>query len=87
MELEPKTPEEIQQIIKAARDSIWVIEDSIARLDAGDQHTNEIKNTIDRNVNHLKIIVADQEIANSEHDISDLYAAILLGESKLEENI
>lgn len=87
MEREPRTPEQIQATIRAARDSVWVINDEIAKLDAGQPATDERKGNIERNVAHLKLVVADPEIANSGEDISDLHAAIAAGEAKLAENI
>lgn len=87
MDIEPRTEQEILQTIKAARDSVWVIEDTIAQLDAGKTATEDRKGDIERNVGHLKIIVADKEIAESGNDISDLEAAIVTGEAKLAEDI
>lgn len=87
MEREPRTAEEIAQTIKAARDSVWVIEDTIAQLDAGRLANEDRKSNIERNVGHLKLVVADEEIATSGNDISDLQAAIAAGEAKLAENI
>lgn len=83
----PRTLEQIQGTIRAARDSVWVIEDAIQRLTSGEEADKEKKGNIDRNVAHLKIIVADQEVIDSEEDISDLNAAIVAGEAKLAENI
>jgi len=79
------THEEILGTIKAARDSVWVINDSLEKLANGDEFTVEINGNIDRNVSHLKLVVGNPEIANSEEDISDLHQAITDGENKLEE--
>lgn len=79
------TLEEIQGTIKAARDSVWVIEDSLQQLTEGAEPSDEIKNAIDRNVSHLKLVVANTEITNSGEDISDINAAITAGEAKLAE--
>lgn len=79
------TQEEIQGTLKAARDSVWVIDDSLAKLAGGAQPTDEIKNAIDRNVSHLKLVVGNPDIANSGEDISDINAAITAGEAKLAE--
>lgn len=87
MENEPRTPEQIQATIRAARDSVWVIDDTIAQLNTGKTANKERKGLIDRNVGHLKLVVADPEIVNSGEDISDLNAAIVAGEAKLAENI
>jgi hypothetical protein len=84
---EPRTQEEILQTIKAARDSVWVIEDTIQKLEDGQRATEELYGNIERNVAHLKLVVADQEISGSGEDISDLEGAILTGEAKLSEDI
>jgi hypothetical protein len=87
MEREPRTLEQIQGTIRAARDSVWVVTDEIEKLTAGQPANNERKGNIERNVAHLKLIVADQEIIDSGEDIADLHAAIAAGEAKLAENI
>lgn len=87
MEQEPRTIEEIRATIRAARDSVWVIDDTLAQLADGKTANDERKGNLERNVGHLKLVVADQEIANSGEDIADLHAAIAAGEAKLAENI
>lgn len=83
----PKTLEQIQGTIRAARDSVWVITDSLEKLANGEEPSKSLHGNIDRNVSHLKIVVGDAEIANSGEDIADLHAAIASGEAKLAENI
>ena len=87
MENTPKTLEQIQGTIRAARDSVWVITDQIEKLTAGETPNNNSKGNIERNVSHLKLVVSDTEITNSGENISDLTAAIAAGEAKLAENI
>jgi hypothetical protein len=87
MQKEPRTLEEIQQTIKAARDSVWVINDQIQKLSEGKPANKERKGNVERNVSHLKLIVANQEIIDSGEDIADLQAAIVTGEAKLAEAI
>jgi predicted nucleic acid-binding Zn-ribbon protein len=87
MEREPRTLEQIQGTIRAARDSVWVVTDEIQKLADGQPANKERKGNIERNVAHLKLVVADQEIIDSKEDISDLQAAITAGEAKLAENI
>jgi len=82
-----RTQEEILQTITAARDSVWVIEDTIAKLDGEKTPSKELKSNIERNVGHLKLVVSDEEIVNSGEDISDLQSAITTGEAKLAEDI
>lgn len=84
---EPKTLAQIQATIRAARDSVWVIDDTISQLVAGKTANSERKGNIERNVGHLKIVVADPEIVASGEDIADLQAAIVTGEAKLAEGI
>lgn len=86
MEEETKTQEEILKTIKAARDSVSVINETAADLDAGATPTLDRKGNLDRNVGHLNVVVARQYIIDSGEDISDLNAAITLGESKLAEH-
>jgi hypothetical protein len=87
MEREPRTLEQIQGTIRAARDSVWVIEYTIQQLADGNSANSERKGNINRNVEHLKIIVADKEIVDSGENIADLVAAIATGEAKLAEAI
>lgn len=87
MEKEPRTLEQIQGTIRAARDSVWVVQDTIAQLDSGKTANSERKGNIERNVGHLKLVVADQEVIDSGEDIADLHAAITAGEAKLAEDI
>lgn len=87
MEREPRTLEQIQATIRAARDSVWVINDEIEKLANGQPADSQRKGNITRNVEHLKLVVADQEIIDSGDDISDLHTAIADGEAKLAEPI
>jgi hypothetical protein len=87
MEREPRTLEEIQSTIRAARDSVWVITDQIEKLAAGETPDTNIQGNIERNVSHLELVVADTKIVNSGENISDLVAAIASGREKLAENI
>jgi hypothetical protein len=83
----PRTIEQIRETIRIARDSVWVITDELEKLNAGGTPNKNAKGNIDRNVSHLKLIVADQEIIDSDEDISDLIEAIEVGEAKLAEDI
>jgi predicted GTPase len=81
-----KTPEQkIADTLKAARDSVWVVTSSIEKLTNGEQASEEIKDTIERNVEHLKLVVANPLIADSGQDISDLQSAITNGTAKVTE--
>jgi len=87
MENTPKTLAQIQGTIKSARDSVWVITDEIQKMTAGASPNKEHKGNLDRNVEHLKLVVADTEIVDSGEDITDLIVAIATGEAKLAEDI
>jgi len=70
----------------AAKDSVWVVESSIDRLtsETNDGEKLEIKGDIERNVGHLKIVVANQHMIDSGHDLTILQAAIDAGTACLE---
>jgi hypothetical protein len=87
MENQTRTIEEIRGTIRAARDSVWVIEDTLTKLTGGQTPTENLKGNIERNVGHLEIVVASQDIIDSNEDIADLHAAIAAGQAKLAENI
>ena len=86
-ETRQRTLEEIQGTIRAARDSVWVVNDTLAKLAEGVTPNNELKGNLERNVGHLKLVVADPEIIASNEDIADLHTAIVVGEAKLAEAI
>lgn len=87
MDNQPRTLAQIQGTINTARDSVWVVTNEIERLAAGQPTSKEIKNNLDRNVAHLKLIVSNQEVIDSGEDITDLVAATAAGEAKLAEQI
>ena len=75
----PELPEiDVQGTIRAAGDS----EDLVLRLVNEGVHDQEIHDTIKRNTDHLKIILAKQEIIDSESPkLADFEAAVELGEA------
>ena len=77
------TEQQILGTITAARDSVWVINDSLAKLANGETLTEQLRGNIDRNVGHLKLVVANTQITTSTHNISDLHQAISDGEAAL----
>jgi hypothetical protein len=83
----PRTIEQIRGTIRSARDSVWVIRDELEKLNAGGTPNENAKGNIDRNVSHLKLVVSDQEILDSDEDISDIIEVIEVGEAKLAEDI
>lgn len=84
---ENRSLEEIQFTIRIARDSVGVVNDEIEKLNSGEPATKDRHGILDRNVEHLKIIVSNQDVIDSNEDISDLHEAITAGEAKLAENI
>lgn len=83
MENTPRTLEQIQGTIRSARDSVWVVTDEIQKLTERGELTEDGRGNIERNVGHLKLVVADTELVASGEDISDLLAAITAGEAEL----
>lgn len=86
-EKKPMTQKQILGTISAAKDSVWVINDEIQKLADGKAPSKEGKGNIERNVGHLKLVVANPEISGSGEDISELEAGIVVGEAKLAEDI
>lgn len=83
MEREPMTQEQIEGTVRAARDSVWVINDEIAKLANNMPWDEERKGNIERNVGHLELVMANPEISGSGLDLSDLTAAIAAGKQEL----
>lgn len=83
MSEQQRTLEQIQETIRAAKDSVWVINDELQKLSEGGSLTEEGTSNIERNGQHLKLVVADLEISESGEDISDLLGAISAGEEEL----
>ena len=77
METETLTAEEIAQHYSAANDSVTVINE----LGAIETLTDEQKNNVDRNVQHLEIMVA-KDYWTSE-DLTPFNSAITAGKAKI----
>lgn len=86
MPQEQMTQEQILGTIRAARDSVWVINDSIQKFNAAGSLNEELRGNLQRNVGHLQLVVASEPIANSGEDISDLNQAIIDGNNVLDSN-
>jgi predicted transcriptional regulator len=82
-----RTVEEIRETITSANNSAQVIENIIEKITNGESVTDDLKNEIQRNVDHLKVVVAYKYVIESNQDVSALHSGIILGESKLAENI
>lgn len=83
MNKEPMTQEQIEGTVRAARDSVWVVTDELAKLVAGQQWNDERKGNIERNVAHLELVMANSQITDSGLDLSDLTTAIAAGNQEL----
>lgn len=83
MERAPMTQEEVEGTVRAARDSVWVINDELSKLANNMPWNDERKGNIERNVAHLEIVMANPEISGSGLDLSDLTAAIAAGKQEL----
>lgn len=77
------TQEEVEGTVRAARDSVWVINDELSKLANNMPWNDERKGNIERNVAHLEIVMANPEISGSGLDLSDLTAAIAAGKQEL----
>ena len=80
---ENMTREQIESTVRAARDSVWVINDEIAKLANNMPWNNERRGNIERNVAHLEIVMSKTQITESGLDLSDLTAAIAAGKQEL----
>lgn len=87
MEEKVPTLEEIQGTIRAAGDSVWVIEDTLQKLADGATPDIDLKGNLERNVGHLKIVTTSQHVIDSEEDISGLLAGIDAGEEELAKEV
>ena len=75
-----KKPEfSLENYLKAARDSVAVINEAVTKNDKSD----ESKDMVKRNVDHLKIVVANEEVKKANPDISDINSAITSGDNFL----
>lgn len=75
------TPEQISKHISAMRDSVWVIQEQIPQdLSKG------LYLSVQRNVEHLNIMMNDPEISESGEDLSDVVESIRIGEEFLLNN-
>ena len=80
---EQMTQEQIEGTVRAARDSVWVVNDELAKLAAGQPWNNERKGNIERNVAHLELVMSNTQITGAGLDLSDLTAAINAGKQEL----
>jgi uncharacterized protein with PhoU and TrkA domain len=81
-EEETFTAEQVAQQIRAMRDSVWVIDDTVDNNETlSEQHMDRIR----ANVGHLELMMGKDHIANAGDDLSDITAAIAKGKTALGE--
>jgi hypothetical protein len=80
---ETMTQEQIEGTVRAARDSVWVVNDELAKLANNQPWNDERKGNIERNVAHLELVMANPQISGAGLDLSDLTAAINAGKAEL----
>lgn len=83
--MEKMTAEQIEQMVKVAGDSVWVIDQTIQKIAGGASLSLELKGDLQRNVEHLKIVTAQPDVVESGVDVSALTAGIARGEARLAE--
>ena len=81
--MEERTAEEVAQVFKAAGDSVTLINSVAGQSSISD----EDKDTLKRNVDHLEIIKADKKVDGTTsiwttEDFTDIDKAVTLGKSK-----
>jgi hypothetical protein len=81
---ENMTQEQIEGTVRSARDSVWVINDEIAKLSSNQPWNDERKGNIERNVAHLETVMSNTQISGLGLDLSDLTAAIAAGKQELQ---
>lgn len=77
------TEQEITNTVRAARDSVWVVNDELQKLANGMEWNNERRGNIERNVAHLELVMSNPEISGSGLNLSDLTDAIQAGKQEL----
>jgi len=81
----PRSPQQTTQDIKASHDSV----DLIAQIVADDQHSDEIHDTVDRNVRHLRNCLTLPHIMENATDADKIAFAdsVALGDAWLASEI
>ena len=79
----------VEQVLTAATDSVTLI-DAVngGSYDVGDMTQEEINEMVQRNVNHLELILAytDPDVAGDASDKTSYTTAITTGKAYIEEN-
>jgi len=77
--------QKVDGTVRAARDSVWVINDEIQKKADRGELTQEGRGNIERNVAHLEIVMSSSQVVELGGDLSDLTAAITNGKAALVE--
>jgi len=78
------TPQQrVDSTVRAARDSVWVINDEIQKKTDRGTLTEEGRGNIERNVAHLEIVMSDPQVVELGGDLSDITDAITNGKAAL----
>jgi hypothetical protein len=86
-EIYMKSIEGIRKTIQIAKDSVWVIESEIQKKTSSEDGklTKEGGISIQRNVEHLELVLSKQHIMESGEDLSELQNAVIAGKAALAE--
>lgn len=79
------TAEQIANVVRVAGDSVWVIDQAIAKINEGAELSLSLKGDLQRNVEHLKIVTTNADVVESGADVSSLTDGIARGEARLAE--
>lgn len=82
--MEKMTEKQVKRYLQAARDSVTVIEEELEKLEVfGWKPSLRIKDSLKRNIGHLKIVVQNDNVIECDDDCADLHKAIADGEAAL----
>lgn len=80
------TEKQVKRYLQAARDSVAVVNEELEKLvDFGWKPSLRIKDSLKRNISHLKIVVQNDCVIECDDDCADLHKAIADGEAALKE--
>lgn len=83
--MEQMTEQQVTRYIRAARDSVAVINEELEKLAGGWQRSWRVKDSLKRNIGHLEIVVANEQVIACDDDCADLHKAIADGKATLAE--
>ena len=83
---ETPTPEQIAQDFKAMDDSVWVIDNKIENGPYEFQTQEEANAEVDRNVQHLELMLSKEYIQEDGHELATYQVAIEDGNAYIAEH-